>query len=158
MVGQPSSEGDSILEVFSLSSPAFAPGAALPARHTCDGEGVSPALTWASMPPAAELALVVRDRDVPFVHWVVTGIDPSVRGFGEGGVPEAAVEALNSTGEPGWTPPCPPAGGPPHTYDFVLHALPEPLALQAGMPADEAAGLVEGASSARAVLSATVSR
>jgi Raf kinase inhibitor-like YbhB/YbcL family protein len=162
VVGQPSAEGGSsdgaAVEVFSLSSPAFSRGAVIPDRLTCDGEGLSPPLAWASTPPAAELALVVRDRDAPFVHWVVTGIDPSVRGFGEDGVPEAAVEALNSAGRPGWSPPCPPAGDAPHTYDFVLHALPEPLALEAGMPGEEVARMVEGASSDRAVLSATFGR
>jgi len=156
VVGQPS-DGDGLVEVFSLSSPAFANGAAIPVEHTCNGAGTSPPLAWASTPPAAELALVVRDRDAgDFVHWVVTGIDPTVQGLGAGGVPETAVEALNSAGTAGWFGPCPPAGSGTHTYVFTLHALPEPLALEAGRPAEQAAQLVEGASAQVAVLIGTV--
>lgn len=156
VVGQPS-DGDSAVEVFSLASSAFVEGGVIPARHTCGGGDVSPALAWASTPPAAELALVVRDRNAAgFVHWVVTGIDPAVQGFAEGGVPEGAVEAANSAGGRGWFGPCPPAGSGTHTYDFVLHALPKALSLDPGLPAAEAARLVEGASSAQATLSGTV--
>jgi phosphatidylethanolamine-binding protein (PEBP) family uncharacterized protein len=152
VVGQPS--GDQVQEVFSLFSSAFVDGGAIPAEHTCSGAGTSPGLSWASTPPAAELALVVRDRSAAgFVHWVVTGIDPLVQGFGPGGVPESAVEAANGTGSVGWSPPCPPPGTGPHTYELVLHALPEPLALVPGTPGEEAAQLVEGASSERAALS-----
>ncbi len=156
VVAPPSLDGDAA-EVFSLASPAFANGGVIPEVHTCTGADISPQLQWSSTPPAAELALVVRDRDAEgFVHWVVTGIDPTVQGLGAGGVPETAVEAANDAGTLGWFGPCPPAGTGTHTYDFVLHALPEPLALEPGRPADEAAALVEGASSATAILSGVV--
>lgn len=156
VVGQPSQD-DGLVEVFSLTSAGFPAGGVITSRHTCAGEDISPPLAWASTPPATELALVVRDRNAEgFVHWVVTGIDPAVQGFGEGGIPEGAVEATNSTGTLGWFGPCPPAGSGTHTYDLVLHALPEPLALEPGLPAAEAARRVEGASSGQAVLSGTV--
>lgn len=156
VVGQPSEDGG-VVEVFSLTSAAFPDGGVIPGRFTCEGEDLSPPLAWASTPAAAELALVVRDRDAAgFVHWIVTRIDPAIQGFGEGGVPEAAVETGNSAGTLGWYGPCPPAGTGTHNYDFVLHALPEPLSLEPGMPAAEAAQLVEGASSSHAALSGTV--
>lgn len=60
---------------FSIRSPAFAPGASIPARYTCDGENVSPPLEWGDVPPEAEsLALIVDDPDAPlltWVHWLV---------------------------------------------------------------------------------------
>ena len=61
---------------------------------------MSPDLSWTDLPADAEsLALIVRDRNAAgFVHWVVTGIDPSVQGIGEGGVPEGAVEGQNGAG------------------------------------------------------------
>lgn len=153
-VGQPS-DGGAVIDSFALGSAAFADGDAIPARHTCAGEGLSPALDWALSPPAAELALVVRDQDADgFVHWVLTGIDPLIQGIGEDGVPEGSVEAGNDAGGLGWTPPCPPRGT--HAYVFTLHVLPEPLALAPGMPAREAAQLVEGASSAQTALTGTV--
>lgn len=156
VVAQPSDGGeDSLVEVFALYSAAFVEGTTIPERFTCTGENLSPPLDWVATPPAAELALVVRDRDAGgFVHWVVSGIDPLIQGLGEGGVPEGAVEATNDAGSPGWFGPCPPSGT--HTYVFTLHALPEPLALAPGMPAGEAALLVEGASAGQASLSGTV--
>lgn len=156
VVGQPSDGGEgSLVEVFALYSAAFVEGATIPDRFTCTGENLSPQLDWLATPPAAELALVVRDLDADgFVHWVVTGIDPLIQGFGEGGVPEGAVEATNDTGTIGWAGPCPPSGT--HNYVFTLHALPEPLALTSGTPAREAAQLVEGASAGQASLSGTV--
>jgi hypothetical protein len=145
-----------VTEVFSISSPAFAPGGEIPAAHTCSGAGTSPPLLWASTPPAAELAIVVRDPGADgFVHWVVTSIDPAVQGLGEDGVPEGAVEATNSAGSVGWAPPCPPAGSGVHTYEFTIYALPEPLALAAGTPPAEAVGLVEGAAAQVATITAT---
>jgi Raf kinase inhibitor-like YbhB/YbcL family protein len=159
VVAQPSDGGDAgVVEVFALYSTAFADGTPIPEPYACDS-GVSPPLDWVAAPPAAELALVVRDRDAGgFVHWVVTGIDPIVQGLGEGGVPEGAVEAANDGGTVGWFGPCPPPDDGPHTYVFTLHALPEPLALDPGLPGDEAAQLVEGASAARATLTGTYDR
>ena len=41
---------------LALSSPAFADGAAIPTRFTCDGEGISPEVDWSGA-PAATVAL-----------------------------------------------------------------------------------------------------
>lgn len=154
-----SADGGAETEVFTLFSAAFVDGGTIPERSTCDGEDLSPPLDWVGTPPAAGLAIVVRDRDAGgFVHWVLTGIDPTVHGLGEGGIPESAVEAENGFGRVGWAGPCPPEGSGPHTYDIVLHALAEPLALAPGTPADEAAAMVEDASSARAALTAVAER
>ena len=150
-VGQPA-EG-----VPSLSSPSFSAGGTIPDRHTCFGDDVSPTLIWLMTEPAAELAIVVRDRDAGgYVHWIVTGIDPAVQGIGEGGIPEGAVAGANSGGTAGWLGPCPPGGTGTHTYDFAVHALPEPLALDPLLPADQAAQAIEGASSDHVSLAGTV--
>ena len=152
----PSEVGSS--EVFELQSNAFAEGAEIPARFTCTGVDISPDLTWVAVPvEAVELALVVRDRDAEgFLHWVVAGIDPFVFGFGEGGVPENAVEALNDAGTTGWLGPCPPSGSGTHSYEFVLHALAEVSGVVPGLAATEAATRIESISVGQAVLSGTV--
>lgn len=147
---------DGMAAAFTLSSPVVAAGGELPERHTCEGDGVSPPLSWAAPPPAEEFAVVVRDLSAEgFVHWVMAGIDGSVVGLGEGGVPEGAVEAMNGFGGVGWAGPCPPPGSGTHTYAIVLHALDEPVAIDATMPADEAADLVEVLSTAHAELQFT---
>lgn len=155
-IGTPSSAVE-LQELFGLFSSEITEGGPIPQRFTCRGEGSSPPLDWVATPPAAELALVVRDRDADgFVHWVVTGIDPVVVGIAAGGLPEGAVEAANSAGSTGWTPPCPPEGTGTHTYVFTLHALPEPLVIEPGSTAEQAATMVEGASAEQATLTGTV--
>jgi Raf kinase inhibitor-like YbhB/YbcL family protein len=144
-------------QAFTLSSDAFADGDPLPERFTCTGAGVSPPLAWTAIPPSIELALVVRDRDAEgYVHWIVTGIDPAITGFGEGGVPEGAVEQANTTGAIGWLPACPPEGDERHVYDFTLHSLDAPLDVDPALPAGEVATLIEEASPYETRLSGTV--
>lgn len=49
-----------------LSSPSFAAGEAIPRRHSCEGEDLSPPLAWTAPPERTRsLALVVDDPDAP---------------------------------------------------------------------------------------------
>ena len=110
---------------FALSSEAFAHGGEIPRRHTCEGEDVSPALSW-SDPPAATraLALIVDDPDAPvgtFTHWLAWNIEPTAGGLEEGR--SAPADGRNDFGTGGWSGPCPPPGHGAHRYFFRLHAL-----------------------------------
>jgi len=110
---------------FGLSSDAFGQGEEIPRRHACDGEDVSPALSWRD-PPAGtrSLALIVEDPDAPrgtFTHWLAWNIEPVAGGLGED--ESAAAEGRNDFGISGWSGPCPPPGHGPHRYFFRLHAL-----------------------------------
>jgi Raf kinase inhibitor-like YbhB/YbcL family protein len=110
---------------FTLTSSAFTRGEEIPRRHTCDGEDVSPELSW-SDPPAGtvSLALIVDDPDAPvgtFTHWLAWDIDRQAGGLGEGAA--APAEGRNDFGTSGWSGPCPPPGHGPHRYVFQLHAL-----------------------------------
>jgi Raf kinase inhibitor-like YbhB/YbcL family protein len=116
---------------FALRSEEFTHGNEIPRRHTCEGEDVSPALSW-SDPPAGTraLALIVDDPDAPrgtFTHWVAWNIDPLAGGLGEG--ESAPAEGRNDFGTVGWSGPCPPPGHGPHRYFFRLHALDAELEL-----------------------------
>ena len=146
------------IDAFLLQSTAFPDGGAMPSKLTCAGEDLSPDLSWTGVPAEAlELAVVARDRDAAgFVHWIVTGIDPFVQGFGEGGVPEGAVEHANDAGTTGWAGPCPPAGSGVHTYEIVLHALDARTDIPAGTTPEQAAALIEASSAQRTVLTGTV--
>lgn len=117
-----------------LSSPDFADGARLPERFTADGEGVSPPLRWSGLPDGAvELALIVEDPDAPaprpFVHAILTAIDPAfgaleegaIRADGDGGA--EGDSGRNSYLREGWLPPDPPTGHGEHRYVFQLFAL-----------------------------------
>src|SRR5256886_17228981 len=60
---------------FTLASAAFREGAAIPAKYTCDGVDVSPALTWSGAPAGARgFALIVDDPDGPAGSWVHRGL------------------------------------------------------------------------------------
>ena len=63
---------------FTLTSPAFTDGAAIPAQFTCEGSDVPPPL-HVSDPPGrtASYAVIMDDPDAPrgtFTHWLVYDI------------------------------------------------------------------------------------
>lgn len=99
-----------------LNSPAFDHDDPLPARHTSEGEGLSPPLAWTGVPPGTkELVIVCDNPDAEegvFTHWVVYGLDPGVTELSEGVPLETLVEdpvplvqGLNDFDESGYSPP-----------------------------------------------------
>lgn len=117
-----------------LSSPAFTGGESIPARYTCDGEDVSPPLSWTGIPAGTQsLALIVEDPDAPdpaapqrnWVHWVIYNIPADSQGLQEGvdarGLPPGTREGANDWHRTGYGGPCPPVGR--HRYFFKLYAL-----------------------------------
>ncbi len=138
--------------------------APIEALYTCDGEGISPALSWRAVPDGAvELALVVVDEgegtpDDLFIHWVIAGFDPELISLAEGDVPLGAIQAMNSFGEVGWTGPCPFPGNGPHSYRFKLHALAQQIELGDGLPSDEAIAYLDDLTIAAAELTGTYER
>lgn len=113
---------------FKLSSPAFADGAEIPTRYTCDGDDISPRLTWSDVPDGARsLALVLHDPDAPrgsFTHWVVSDLPADLTELAEGST--QGTQGRNSFGRTGYGGPCPPARDQPHRYRFTLYALDVP--------------------------------
>lgn len=134
-------------------------GAVVPTRHTCDGDDISPALTWANVPPeAVELAVTVTDLDAPdFVHWIVVAIPPQVTGLVEGGVPDGATTWPNGTGEADYAGPCPPPGEQ-HRYLYTVHALNQPLEPADGMTAIELVEILNVTSIDQSSVSGTFAR
>ena len=109
-----------------ITSSAFANNESIPAKFTCDGAGMNPALQFSGVPAAAKsLALIVEDPDVPknlkadglFEHWLMWDIAPDSKGFAEG----AGKGGINETGSAGFMGPCPPDRE--HRYFFKLFAL-----------------------------------
>jgi Raf kinase inhibitor-like YbhB/YbcL family protein len=135
-----------------VTSTAFAPNGTIPARFTCTGAGDRPALRFAGVPGGAkELALLVIDPDAGgFVHWTVYGMAPSVRGIASTGLPAGAREGRNSTGETGWTPPCPPSGT--HRYQFELYWLCAPSKLASGADPQKVVAAIKRAAAGRGEL------
>jgi hypothetical protein len=131
---------------FALESDAFENTQAIPSRHNCEGEDVSPPLRWTNVPERTRsLALVVDDPDAPsgvFTHWVAWGLDPAAEGLGEG--ESAPSEGQNDFGTTGYRGPCPPPGHGRHRYVFRLYALDAELELPAGVAKAELEQAIEG--------------
>jgi Raf kinase inhibitor-like YbhB/YbcL family protein len=132
------------MRVFSLTSPAFESGAAIPSKYTCDADSiVSPPLTIAGVPEGTKsLVLIMDDPDIPaeikqkynidvFDHWILFNVPPETLEIPEGApVGEAG---LNGSGTAGYTGPCPPPEYQPreHRYTFMLYALDSELQFNA---------------------------
>lgn len=144
---------------ITVTSPAFAEGATIPERFTCDGDGDSPALAWKGVPRGArELALIVDDPDAGhYVHWTVIGIPPSQAGVAQGASPRG-TELDNSAGKEGWTPPCPPKGDAPHSYLFAVYATDAPLGLDSDASPDDLRRALRAHAIARGVLTGRFGR
>lgn len=138
--------------VLSVSSAAFGEGEVIPAKYTCQGQDVSPPLTW-SEPPAGtqSLALIVDDLDAPggvFNHWVIFNIAADSRELPEAvpaqaELPSGALQGKNDFGRMGYAGPCPPSGRP-HWYQFTVYALDSSLDLTAGVAKTQVLTAVQG--------------
>jgi Raf kinase inhibitor-like YbhB/YbcL family protein len=119
---------------ITITSPAFEPGAEIPAKYTCDGEDSSPPLEWADPPEGTQsFALIVDDPDAPiriWVHWVVYNLPSESRSLPDSAsrakgktfnLPEGAVQGKSSFNRTDYGGPCPPGGQ--HRYVFHLYAL-----------------------------------
>ncbi len=118
-------------EALELHSSAFSPGGEIPAKYTCDGTDVSPALRWTDPPAGTHgFALITDDPDAPggtWVHWVFYDIPPTVRELPEAVPARESIAGVGRQGandfkRVGYGGPCPP-GGPAHRYFFRLYAL-----------------------------------
>ena len=145
---------------FELRSEAFENGEPIPQKYTCDGEDVSPALSWSGVPDGTvSLALVCDDPDAPsgtFTHWVAWAIDPGAEALAEGGSPPR--EGRNGRGAEGYMGPCPPPGHGPHRYFFRLHALKAEPSLEGGADVERLERAVEAEGLGTAELMGTYER
>src|SRR6266704_806812 len=116
---------------FSLSSVAFKEGAAIPIRHTCDGDDPdAPAGTW--------------------VHWVLYDLPAATSQLPENVAKSdapaglsGALQGRNDFRRSGYGGPCPPPG-PAHRYFFKLYALDTPLKLPAGATKRDVEAAMQG--------------
>lgn len=117
-----------------LSSAAFEHGAEIPTKYTCQGEDISPPLSWQGIPEATRsLALIIHDPDVPspdnpvrlWVHWVLYNLPVDTTSLAghttSSELPAGTVEGLNDWDRTGYGGPCPPMGR--HRYFHKLYAL-----------------------------------
>ncbi len=137
---------------LTVSSPAFAEGAKIPARYTCEGQNISPPLSWSESPAGTKsLALIADDPDAPggvFSHWVLFNLPPETTELAEAmptqaELPSGAKQGKTDFGRVGYRGPCPPPGRP-HRYQFTVYTLDQSLDLRAGVSRSELLSAISG--------------
>lgn len=119
---------------LTITSSSIRHNADIPVRYTCDGDDISPPLSWTGVPAGAKsLVLIVDDPDAPdpkapkmtWVHWVLYNIPPGTTSLSEDvsskDLPKGTLEGVNDWKRTGYGGPCPPVGR--HRYFHKLYAL-----------------------------------
>jgi Raf kinase inhibitor-like YbhB/YbcL family protein len=143
-----------------LTSDAFANGQSIPAKYTCTGRNISPALAWKDPPTGTQsFAIIMDDPDAPggiWVHWVLFNIPADARSLQENLDTSELSVGKNSWGSLGYGGPCPPSGT--HRYFFKLYALDSPLSLSPGAKKEQLLKTMEGHILAQAEIMGTFSK
>ncbi|MGB9978398.1 YbhB/YbcL family Raf kinase inhibitor-like protein [Methanobacterium sp.] len=114
-------------------------------QYTCDGENISPPLSWNyESYDLKSFAVLCKDNDKhdgQFIHWIIFNIPRNNRELLTGltdlkGLPRRTKEAKNSFGKIGYNGPCPPEGEE-HRYLFRIYALDSMLDLENGVDKDQ---------------------
>jgi Raf kinase inhibitor-like YbhB/YbcL family protein len=107
-----------------LISKNFTNNGKIPSEFTCDGNNISPNLSWEDVPEKTEsFALSIYDPDAigGWIHWLVYDIHKINREIKKDGLPTGAKEVENDFGKKSYGGPCPPSGT--HRYTFTIYAL-----------------------------------
>lgn len=119
------------MEKLTVTSAAFAEGAMIAAKYTCDGVNVNPPLAIGAAPAGTRsLALIMDDPDAPvgiWVHWLAWNLPAQTREIPENGLPAGAQQGRNDWQRNAYGGPCPPSGT--HRYYFKIYALDTTLTL-----------------------------
>jgi len=134
-----------------LTSEAFVQDRPIPQKYSCDGNNVSPPLSWSDAPGATEsFVLICDDPDAPggtFVHWLYYNIPAKADSLPEGVSKDpqpspGGMQGKNSFGKVGYGGPCPPGGT--HRYFFTLYALDIQLDVSPGLDKQKLLKTVDG--------------
>jgi len=122
---------------LTLTTPAFADGAEIPAKFTqSDPKPISPRLQWTNVPDnTVSFVLHMHDPDVAVqrktddvLHWMAINIPGTARELPENVAADAklsdgTIQLKNQRGAVGFLGPGAPPAGPHHHYTFELFAL-----------------------------------
>lgn len=123
---------------FTLKSSAFKNNGTIPIAYTCNGQNLSPPLSWENAPKNTQsFALVIYSPDTPMgiiYLWTLYNIPNTTHSLGEGEdvFPDEVVIGGNSFGETSYRGPCPPDENLHHYY-FIIYALDTVLDVHSGV-------------------------
>jgi Raf kinase inhibitor-like YbhB/YbcL family protein len=147
-----------------LSSKAFVDGGRIPTLYTCDGQDISPPLSWGTPPGGTRaFALIMDDLDAGgWVHWVLFNLPGGAKGVREGAAPGVVRPAggFRGQGSAGldYVGPCPPEKDAPHRYVFRVYALDAWANIAEGATREQLLAAMEGHILAQGELTGTYSR
>jgi Raf kinase inhibitor-like YbhB/YbcL family protein len=148
-----------------LTSSAFEDGGIIPGKYTCDGDNISPPLTWSGIPEGTKcFAITCDDPDAPagnWIHWVIYNIPSNVSELKEN-IPvdkilnDKTKQGLNDFGKTGYGGPCPPGGT--HRYIFKIYAVNKNLDIKPEIKKSELLKEIDGNILAEALLTGKYKR
>ena len=154
---------------FTVGSPDFSAGGLLPKAHTCDGVGISPALTFTGIPSSAQSLAVIMDTipgplrpgevDIGNHFYLILYDIPANTMSIPAGATNIGTLGQNFQGKKlGYTPPCSQGSGLKE-YTITAFALSEKLNLDPAQATESAIlKAVEGKTIAKSVLVAKYQR
>lgn len=114
-----------------VNTDAFQNGGFIPKKYTCEGNNISPSISWYKIPKSTKsFVLIMDDPDAPmgtFTHWIVYDIPANVNSLREGfsrspNLPNGIKQGINDFGKIGYDGPCPPKHQT-HRYFIKVIAL-----------------------------------
>jgi hypothetical protein len=114
--------------MFTVTIEAFDAGGTIPGVFTCEGENLSPALSWAGEPEGTQsFALIMDDPDAPagtWNHWLLWDIPTNVHALPQQYRATRPVHSgTNDFGEASYGGPCPPKAMAPIATSFGFTRL-----------------------------------
>ena len=145
---------------FTLTSPAYVEGGAIPLGNSCYGDNLSPQLDWVDAPlDALSFAVFFEDLTINFSHSAIFDIPAAALGLPADVDKQAMPADVPGATQPrsyannfGYAGPCP---GNPHTYQFTVYAI--DVANIAEIDENSSLGQVKAALASHAVGQATLS-
>lgn len=127
---------------LTVTSPAFDNEGMIPSKYTCEGENVSPGISWKNVPEGTgSLIVIMEDRDIPmtwlriftWIHWIVYNIPPDMKSIPEAitvgeALENGAQQGMTSYRKMGYGGPAPVSGT--HRYYFKVYAIDKMLTLE----------------------------
>jgi Raf kinase inhibitor-like YbhB/YbcL family protein len=161
--------GQVVADTFVLKSKDIAAGKHMDKAQEfngfgCDGDDLSPQLSWSGAPGGTEaFAVLAYDPDAPtgsgWWHWQIVNIPKNVQVLKTGAgsavksmAPKGSRQIANDYGVKGFGGACPPQGHGVHRYQFTVYALSKMLDL----PEDASGALTGYMVKANALASATI--